>query len=81
MWKLILILGFLILISGCTPAAKAFIWASVDQVKDTADTGAFVFTNAPCGMTLGAYFRLSNPVIKKGARLMCDPSINIEEKE
>lgn len=56
--KLLTILA-LIALTGCNAAQQAAIDAAVQQRKAVADQEAELSLVLPCGMTVGAFFRLS----------------------
>jgi len=63
---------FLVLfLAGCTAQQAAVINLGIEKVKTSNDTTATVLIQSTCGMTVGAYHRLENPIDKRGVDLLC----------
>ncbi|MFQ5774212.1 MAG: hypothetical protein ACE5GS_06830 [Kiloniellaceae bacterium] len=58
-------------LAACTAAQQAAVQGGVEKIKDANDAVALTLIQAACGMTVGAYHRLENPVQKRGVDLLC----------
>ena len=69
--KLWIPIALILLLGGCTAAARTAVKETTLKLQDTADTAAQVLLVAPCAMTVGSLYRLDNPNQKAGVDLLC----------
>ena len=66
---------FLALILGaCTAQQAGYLETKTKQIQATHDTTAKGLIAGVCAMSLGAYYRLANPLEARGAAMMCGGS-------
>ncbi len=74
---LFLVLIILLLaISACTAAGRGIAAGVVKDAQAGADGTAQTLMATTCGMTVGAYKRLDNPMQKAGVDYMCPDRLN-----
>ena len=67
-------MAILILLSLCSCAE--YTAASIEKKRQYSDTEAMVFQNAPCAMTVGAYWRTLSSAQRNAVNVLCggDPT-------
>ena len=69
----LILIGFLVVLSGCTAVQTAFVDGGIKKAQDTFDTASRAKKAALCAMSVGAYHR-SNTAAERGAiDTLCDP--------
>ena len=66
---------------GLVLASCSYLEGVTQSVKTTNDKLAGTLITGMCGITVGAYYRLKNPVYKEGIRKLCGGNNTIELSE
>ena len=60
-----------LLLGACTAQQATLVDVSIGKIRDGHDTTAKGLIAGVCAMSLGAYYRLENPLQARGASMMC----------
>ncbi len=64
-------LPIFLLLGACTAQQATVVDLSIKKIRAAHDTTAAGLVAGVCAMSLGAYYRLENPLESRGASLMC----------